>query len=127
MVVSALCFVGQFFGFVVAVPRTKPSLPPCNQQPDIILDLRNMADTVYKLHRDEMLTGPTGRTYCVTKKICSYPPDLCFPSPVQFGLPAKASLRFWEKCPDPRPEFLRHFHDVSGRSQGKTRGLYNRP
>lgn len=31
------------------------------QQINIILDLRNIANTVYKLHKDKMLTGPTGR------------------------------------------------------------------
>jgi len=62
-VVSGLCFVGQYFGFVVSDKTKSPAL----QQTNRILDLRNIADTVYKLHKDEMLTGPTGRTYRVTE------------------------------------------------------------
>lgn len=75
-VISGFCFVGQYFGFVVS-DKTKFS---ALQQTNRILDLRNIADTVYKLHKDKMLTGPTGRTYCVTEN--TFLLGLCFLSSV---------------------------------------------
>lgn len=32
-------------------------------------DLRNIADTIYNLHKDEILMGPPGVTNCVTRKV----------------------------------------------------------